>query len=137
MADAQIKNSILHDVKQMIGQEWDDPTFDLDIITHINSVFFTLQQLGVGTDAGFAITDETTLWDAYLAGNLNLNAIKTYIYLRVRLMFDPPANGFLVDTIQKQIDQLEWRINVETEHGLPADSSGPTDGGSIPTWSTE
>lgn len=137
MADAQIANSILHDVKQTLGQEWDDPSFDLDIKLHINSVFFTLQQIGVGPDEGFSIDDETTLWFAYLGDNKNLNAVKTYVYLRLRLLFDPPTNGFLVDSIQKQIDQLEWRLNVETEHGLTPDSSGSGDDGSIPTWSTE
>lgn len=121
MADPteQIANSILHDVKQMVGQEWDDTTYDLDIKTHINSTFFDLQQIGVGPASGFAIEDENTLWDVYLLGNKNLNAVKSYIYIRVRLLFDPPTNSFLVDSLQKQVDKLEWRLMVEMDPPVP------------------
>lgn len=124
MADARTKNSILQDVKQMVGQEWDDDTFDIDIINHINTVFFTLQQIGVGPAEGFEIDDETTLWVAYLGGNKNLNAVKSYIYARVRLLFDPPQTGPLMDSLQKQIDQLEWRLQVEMDPVVPPSEYG-------------
>lgn len=119
---AQVTNSILHDIKQMLGQEWDDDTFDLDIKNHINTVFFNLNQLGVGPADGFEITDATTLWSAYIGTTKNLNAVKTYIYIRVRLMFDPPTNGFLVTSLEKQADKLEWTLTVEVDQytNLPA-----------------
>lgn len=117
MADPteQIKDSILHDVKQMVGQEWDDTSYDLDIMTHINSVFFTLNQLGIGPSGGFMITDAATTWDAYLGAAKNLNAVKSYIYIRVRLLFDPPTNSFLVTNLQEQANQLEWRLMIEVD----------------------
>lgn len=114
----QVQNSILHDVKQMVGQEWDDNTYDLDIIVHINSVFFELQQIGVGDESGFEISDETTLWDAYLGGDKNLNAVKTYIYIKVRLLFDPPSTGPLLTSLEKQAEKLEWRLMVHTDPPL-------------------
>lgn len=114
MADPteQVKDSILHDVKQMLGQEWDDNTFDLDIKNHINSVFSDLNQIGVGPVDGFEIEDHATLWDEYIGTSKNLNAVKSYIYLRMRLLFDPPANGFLVTSQEKQIEKAEWRLMV-------------------------
>lgn len=111
----QIANSILHDIKQMLGQEWDDPTYDLDITNHINTVFFNLNQIGVGPTEGFVIEDASVLWDEYIGTNKNLYAVKTYIYNNVRLSFDPPANVFLVTSIQKQIDKLEWTLMVEMD----------------------
>lgn len=111
----QVKDSILHDVKQMVGQEWDDTTFDLDIKNHINSVFFDLQQIGVGPSSGFEILDHTALWPAYLGTDKNLNAVKSYIYLRLRLLFDPPTNGFLVSSLKEQADKMEWRLMVHMD----------------------
>ena len=111
----QIDNSILHDIKQLLGQEWDDTTYDLDIKLHINSVFFNLNQINVGPPEGFSIADETILWDAYIGDSKNLEAVKTYIYIRVRLLFDPPTNGFLVTSLEKQADKLEWTLMVEAD----------------------
>lgn len=115
---ARIKDSILQDVKQMVGQEFDDDTYDTDIMIHTNAVFFTLQQLGVGPENGFNITTEDQLWGAYTTPSRNLDAVKSYIYLRVRLLFDPPTNSFLVTSLQKQIDQLEWRLMVDMDPKL-------------------
>ena len=114
----QIKDSILHDVKQIIGQEWDDPTFDLDIMTHINSVFLDLQQIGVGPKEGFAISSADDKWDALLGGDKNLNAVKTYVYIKVRLIFDPPATGPLTTALEKQADRIEWRLMVQVDPPL-------------------
>lgn len=111
----QIEHSILHDIKQMLGQEWDDSTYDLDIRNHINSIFFTLDQLGVGPEGGFEITDETMLWSAYVGPKKNHLSVKSYIYIRVRLLFDPPTNGFLVTSLQDQAKELEWRLMVEND----------------------
>lgn len=123
----QIEDSILHDIKQMVGQEWDDPTFDLDIKNHINSIFFNLNQIGVGPSDGFMIKDATTLWDAYLGDKKNLNAVKSYIYIRVRLLFDPPTNGFLVTSLENQAAKLEWTLNVEVDRPSTSNTGGTND----------
>lgn len=112
---AQIDESILHDIKQMLGQEWDDPTYDLDIKNHINTVFFNLNQLGVGPVAGFMIQDANAKWVDYIGTRLNLNAVKTYIWIRVKLLFDPPATGPMMESLQKQADKIEWTLMVEVD----------------------
>lgn len=85
---------------------------------HINSVFTILWQLGIGPVGGYFINDDTATWSSYLGARNDLNAVKTYIYLKLRLMFDPPQNSFLVDSIQKQCTELEWRLNVEVDPSL-------------------
>lgn len=126
MADPteQLENSILHDVKQVVGQEWDDDTFDLDIKLHINSVFADLEQIGVGPKGGFEISDHTQVWDDFLLGNVTLNSVKSYIYIRVRLLFDPPATGPLAQSLQAQADKWEWRLMVQTDPPLPNSTVG-------------
>ena len=114
----QIEDGILHDVKQLIGQEWDDPTFDLDIVTHINSVFLDLQQIGVGSEEGYSISGPDDKWEVLLKGDKNLNAVKTYIYGKVRLVFDPPSTGPLLNSLQAQLDKIEWRLMVQTDPPL-------------------
>lgn len=113
--DAQIEDSILHDIKQLLGQEWDDVTFDKDIIIHINTVFFELQQIGVGPDAGFSITNANDKWSAFITVDNNLAAVKSYIYIKVRFLFDPPSTGPLMQSLQAQADKLEWRLMVHTD----------------------
>lgn len=107
--------SILDSVKHALNLQPDYTPFDQDIILHINSVFSTINQLGVGPDAGFMIEDNTAVWSDFLEGDLRYNNIKTYIYLRVRLLFDPPTIGYLVQAMQDQIKELEWRINAQRE----------------------
>lgn len=116
MVDA-IKDSILDGTKKALGLEPDYDAFDSDIVMHINTTFFTLSQLGVGPENGYSIEDNTTLWTHFLGTNKNLNAVKTYIYLRVRLLFDPPATSFAIEAVTKQIQELEWRLNIEAEKG--------------------
>lgn len=116
----QIANSILHDIKQMLGQEWDDTTYDLDIMLHINSVFFNLNQINVGPPEGFVIEDANAVWADYIGTSKNLHAVKTYIYLRVRLLFDPPTTGPLVGSLEKQADKLEWTLMVEADPVIPS-----------------
>ena len=109
--------SILDTIKKMLGIESDYTHFDIDIITNINTAFLNLQQIGVGPNSGFSITDNTTTWNDYISGE-NLEAVKTYIYLKVRLLFDPPTNAFLVDAMERQIREIEWRLNVQVEGGI-------------------
>lgn len=107
--------SILKSVKKVLGLDADYTAFDLDILMHINSVFTILQQLGIGPDTGFAIEDDTATWDTFLGTDPKLNSVKSYIWLRVRLLFDPPQTSFLIQAMEKQIQELEWRLNVNRE----------------------
>jgi hypothetical protein len=110
-----MSDSILISTKKILGIDADYTAFDSDIITHINTVFFSLNQLGLGPANGFMIEDTDDTWDAYLGTDLNLNAIKTYVYLRVRLLFDPPATSYHITAIKEQIQELEWRLNTHRE----------------------
>lgn len=110
--------SILTSIKKLLGIGDDDTSFDDDIIMGINTEFMTLSQLGVGPFEGFSITDKTTTWSDYLgADSVNLQAVKTYIYMKVRLVFDPPSSSFVIDATQRKIDELTWRLNIQAEGG--------------------
>lgn len=107
--------SILNDTKKVLNLAPEYTAFDQDIIMHINGVFSTLNQLGIGPDGGFMITDNTAVWSDFLGGDPRLNNVKSYIFLRVKMLFDPPTLGYLIDAITSQIKELEWRINVQRE----------------------
>ena len=110
-----MEESILISTKKILGLESDYTAFDLDVITHINSAFSLLNQLGIGPTGGFSIDDSADEWGSYLVPANQLQLIKTYIYLRVRLLFDPPNTSFLLEAAQKQIQEYEWRLNVLRE----------------------
>jgi len=112
-------DSILTSIKKLLGIEEDYNQFDTDIIININSTLMALTQLGVGPVEGFSITDKTATWTEFLDGRKDLEGVKTYVYLKVRLLFDPPQTGFLVDAIKNQIAELEWRLNIQAEGGAP------------------
>ena len=108
--------SILTSIKKLLGITEDYEQFDVDIILHINSVLSILTQIGVGPSEGFRITDSSSIWSDLISEDYkNLEDIKTYIYLRVRLMFDPPLSSIVIDSMNRMISELEWRINVATE----------------------
>lgn len=109
-----LEDSILDTTKVILGIEPEDNSFDVEITTHINSIFFVLQQLGVGPAAGFAITDNNAVWSEFIGSEL-INGVKTYMGMRVRLLFDPPATGPLTTALEKQVDQMEWRLNIQME----------------------
>ena len=106
--------SILDSIKQLLGPSASYPAFEPDIITHINSTFFTLHQLGVGPDTPMVISDSTTTWDAF-TGIENLEAVKSYVYLKVKLIFDPPTNSALLNAIKENIAEYEWRLRSAAE----------------------
>lgn len=106
-------NSILTDIKKLLGLPAEYDVFDQDIILHINSVFFKLRQLGVGPEKAFSITDDKTQWSDFSTEMVDYEAIKTYIYMNVRLIFDPPQNSFVVNALQDQIKEYEWRLLTE------------------------
>ena len=122
---ATTRESILTSVKKMLGIQEDYEHFDDDIIMHINSTFLILNQLGVGPEEPFTVQDKTDAWDDFVPeGQIEL--VKSYTYMRVRLLFDPPTSGFLLDSINKQIAEFEFRMNVQAEKDklYPADMSG-------------
>jgi hypothetical protein len=107
--------SILSSVKKLLGIEKEYTHFDEEIILHINSAMLTLNQLAVGPTKGFRIEDDTALLEDFIGDREDLEAIRTYLYLRVRLLFDPPQMGYLVKAIEDQCRELEWRFNVQVE----------------------
>lgn len=108
-------DSILNSVKKMLGLDADYDAFDTEIIIHINSVFMILQQLGVGPETGFAIADASTVWTDYIENVVFLSLVKSYMYLKVRMLFDPPQNSALLEAMNSQIAEFEWRLNVNAE----------------------
>ena len=110
-------DSILTSIKKLLGITEEQTNFDQDIIMHINSVFSILTQLGVGPSEGFLIEDRRAIWSDFLEENTNLELVKTYVYMKVRLMFDPPLSSAVMDSINKIISELEWRINITVDPG--------------------
>lgn len=108
--------SILNTVKKILGIAPEYTAFDLDILTHINTAFSTLTQLGVGPPTGFIVDDVADEWDDFTdPADHQYNAIRSYVVLRVRMLFDPPTMSFLIAAQQEQIRELEWRLNVHRE----------------------
>lgn len=107
--------SILASVKKVLGIDEIHTAFDEDIILHINSVFAILQQMGVGPENGFSISDDSAIWTDYIQDVNQLNFVKSYIYLKVRLLFDPPVSSGAVESMNKLISELEWRLFVATD----------------------
>lgn len=108
-------DSILTSVKKICGVSDDYTVFDQDFIMNINSALGTLNQLGIGPPLGFAIDDATATWTDFLGDDVRMNPMKTYVCLRVRLLFDPPTTSYLIEALNKQILELEWRLNVYRE----------------------
>lgn len=104
--------SILISIKKLLGIMPEYTNFDGDIIVHINTAFAMLNQLGVGPKEGFMIVDENSEWGEY-TNQTNLNMVKTYIYLKVRLLFDPPTSTALIESINRTLSEIEWRIFLE------------------------
>lgn len=110
-----MNDSILLSIKKLLGISDDYTFFDEDVVMHINSVLMVLNQLGIGPADGFAISNESDTWGDFIGDTQTLEAIKSYIYLKVRLMFDPPSSSFTISSIENQIKELEWRLNVMVE----------------------
>ena len=107
-----MEESILSSIKLALGLPDEYEAFDPQIIMHINSVFTILTELGVGPDDGFKISDKSAIWSDFLEDEKLLELCKSDMYLRIRLMFDPPVNSFVVSSMEKQISEFEWRIAV-------------------------
>lgn len=108
--------SILDDVKHTLGLLPEDTSFDSDIIMHINSTFGTLTQLGVGPEIGYMITDSAQTWSEFFT-DPRLNAVKSYVFLCVKMLFDPPDTGFVFSSMERQKEEMEFRLNVVADYG--------------------
>ena len=108
-------DSILTSIKKLLGITEEYENFDQDIIMHINSAFMILNQLGVGPKNGFLINDKSSTWDEFIPERSNLEAVTTYVHLKVKLMFDPPLSSTVIEAIKSQINELEWRLNVSVD----------------------
>lgn len=104
--------SILDSIKQMLGMSTEDTNFDRELIIYINGALMVMNQLGVGP-SGYTITNKSNNWSEFLLDRTDLELVKTNVYLRVRLTFDPPQNSFLVNAIKDQIAEYDWRIELE------------------------
>lgn len=107
--------SILTSIKKLLGIEEDYVHFDADIIMHINSVLSILTQLGVGQSEGYSIKDANATWDEFITNPAKLELVKSYVYLKVRLMFDPPSSSSAIESMKQLISELEFRIIVAVE----------------------
>lgn len=110
-----MESSILTSVKKALGIDATYTNFDHDVILHTNTALMNLNQLGIGPITGFIIEDDTKTWTDLLGTRLDLEAVKSYIYLKVRLLFDPPSSSFVLDAMERQVKEMEWRLNVQTE----------------------
>ena len=107
--------SILTSIKKLLGIAEEQEQFDVDLIMHINSVFMILTQMGVGPSKGFRIEDELATWEDFLQGNSNMECVKSYIHLKVKLLFDPPASSSVTESINRMIKEFEWRLYTEAQ----------------------
>lgn len=110
-----MQESILTSIKKLLGITEDYQYFDTDIIMHINSVFMILMQLGIGPANGFSITGDSEVWSDFLSDATWFEGVKSYVYLKVKLIFDPPQSGTLLNAMEKQVSEFEWRCMEEAD----------------------
>lgn len=103
--------SILTSIKKLLGITEEYEHFDQDLIIHINSVFATLTQIGVGPADGFSISDKSSEWTDFIGDVKTIENVKTYIYIKIKLVFDPPTSSSVIEVYKEEAKQLEWRLN--------------------------
>ena len=108
-------DSILTSIKKLLGIAEDYDHFDQDLIIHINSVLSVLTQLGVGPSEGFSIEDENATWNDFIPEDKRLSSIRSYVYMKVKLLFDPPLSSSVMESMNRMISEFEWRLNVAAE----------------------
>ena len=111
-------SSILTTIKKMLGIGETDTSFDTDIIVHINTAMMILNHMGIGPEETFLITGATETWESFLGTTKNIDGVKSYVYLKVKLLFDPPTSSFVLEANNRIISELEWRLNNTTDAGL-------------------
>ncbi len=124
-----MEESILKTIKQLIGCPDDFEQFDLDLIVHINSAFATLTNLGVGPKEGYRITGADNAWSEFEDDAQKLSLIKDYVYIKTRLLFDPPISGSLMDSLKEQLKEMEWRLYILYDPISEDDEKGKSDDG--------
>lgn len=108
-------DSILTSIKKLLGMDADYTAFDTDVIIHINTALAILCQLGVGPDKGFRIHDDSATWQDFVGEDTRLDDVKDYVYLKVKLLFDPPSSSAAIQSTESLISEIEWRLNVTAE----------------------
>lgn len=108
-------DSILTSIKKLLGMDEDYTAFDTDVIIHINTALAILCQLGVGPSNGFRIRDASSTWQDFVGDDPRLDDVKDYIYLKVKLLFDPPSSSAAIQSTEKLLSEIEWRLNVTAE----------------------
>ena len=124
-----MEESILKTIKQLIGCPDDFEQFDLDLIVHINSAFATLTHLGVGPKEGYRIIGADNVWSEFEDNAQKLSLIKDYVYIKTRLLFDPPTSGSLMDILKEQLKEMEWRLYILYDSISEDDEKGKSDDG--------
>lgn len=109
-------DSILTSIKKLLGIQEEYTVFDADIMIHINTAFAILNQLGVGPAEGFMIEGPEEIWDEYIE-DYNFTMVKSFIYIHVRLAFDPPTSTALLESMKRTLDELTWRLELEGQNG--------------------
>lgn len=107
--------SILTSIKKLLGPTEEYTAYDTDLIIHINSVLSILTDLGIGPAEGFAITDASATWEDFLGDTKRLESVKSYVYMKVKLIFDPPQSSAVIAAYEKLIAEFEWRAKVAAE----------------------
>lgn len=107
--------SILTSIKKMLGIAEEYTHFDADLIMHINSVLSILTQIGVGSSEGFSIKDENDVWEDFITEDSKLELVKSYTYMKVKILFDPPLSSSVIESMNRIISELEWRIQVAAD----------------------
>lgn len=110
-----MSDSILVSIKKLLGITEEYDYFDADIIMHINMAFMVLYQLGVGPKTPFSIEDASATWSDFMGDSTDLAGVKTYVFLKVKLVFDPPQSSAAMEAIKQNIAELEWRLNVTAD----------------------
>lgn len=111
---AEIDGSILDTIKLLCRLDPEDTSYDSELVTHTNTIFFVLQQLGIGPKAGFTILGADEKWSEFVAEDY-ITAVRSYMGLRVQLLFDPPSTGPATQAMERQAEQLEWRLYIQME----------------------
>lgn len=117
-------DSILTSIKKLLGIAEDYTHFDTDLIMHINSVLSILTQLGVGPSEGFSISDKVARWNDYISDRSKIEMVKSYMHLKVKLIFDPPQSSAVMESMNRMISEFEWRLNVAVDPGEEVNQNG-------------
>ena len=110
---------ILETVRKLVGGSEGNDVFDIDLLTHINSTFSVLTQIGVGPASGFLVTADSK-WSDFLGDEIKLEMVKSYVYLKAKLIFDPPQSSSVAQAMKQQADEFEWRVSVEVDPSPPS-----------------